>query len=178
MENKEKVRPGRQFYIIGLIMIIVSIFYVVMDNSNALNNLTANSQTFTAPGKTQITVEKAGRYGIMFWRKTDGKAIQSLSSYANLKFTVLEKSTGKTIPVMLLTGGLHEFDAARGAYLITADYPKKAGPTAEMRIVYATIPSEELIGFGVFLVLAVGGIILLINTAVRRRKCLHDYYLR
>lgn len=178
MDKEEKIKPGRQFYVIGLIMIIVSIIIVVSDNSNALNKLMADSQAFTAPGQTELIAKKTGRYDILFWRETNGHTIPNYSVYANMKFTVRSKSSGKTISTILLSQDIHEFDATPGTYLITAAYSGKKGPSASMRVVYATQSKEGLIWGAVFFVLAAGGLILLVNTAVHRRKNLKNYYLK
>lgn len=167
MNNSKKLKPGRWLYLIGSLVIVAGIIISIALGVGAGLQMLENGKTVKVPGDSTLSFDKAGSYVMTFKSAGDGKTTTDFSAYSALKFTLT--GNGKTDSLTSKFNTVQFKIDKAGSYKLSAAYPNGNGPSAEMVIISGDGVNTVLIGV-VFWVCLIGGVLIIIVTAVLRKK--------
>lgn len=166
---KQKLKPGRWLYAVGILLIIVGIAVAGALAAGGAVTALKNAQKVQVPGKSTVELDQTGAYSITFTADASGKPVTSYSAYSGLDFT-LTGSDGSQVKITKVGNAAHTFTIAQaGSYTLDAEYAGGSGASATAALMSAAGIHGTAIR-AVFWVMLVAGVIVLVATAVLRRR--------
>jgi len=191
--TSQPIRPGRWIYLLGAGLIVLAFLALIPGPVMVWQQVTQPmAGRGVVPGSFDVTCKKPGNYALFYEHQSviNGQTFNTSSQLPNLQYTLRHKTTGQRIQLDPFSGSYTYTRSQRegkaiqsfridkaGTYTLTAKRPPgESGPRVVLAVGKGSI--GQLFGaigamFGscaAFFVLLLGGIVMLIVSAVKRHR--------
>lgn len=174
MKTNGKLIPGKWLYLLGALIIVVGIIVAAVFAATTATQMLNDKLTATVPGQTDLKLTKTGTYVMTYdYNPANGgeAKITNFSDYSGLTFTLTEKSDNSAVPISTIAGSAQEFKiVSPGTYTLSVSYGSGNGPSAVMMIISAGRTAASAGVNVVFFVCLIAGVVIIILTAIKRKK--------